>query len=238
MDDLNSDKEERIKQAFSKIKGDIDSLKAEFNTLKGIIIRQEDLLEAFLAEMAKNKQDSLPNGGFSGLPGEGSSGSEGVQTNKQTNKQTHPKQTNTQTHPFPAVEQLPGLPKTPTLLPPATPVAAPPTLSNLKKTLMDKFAGLPKREFLIFLTIYQMELDKGTVSYTDLANHLKLSESGIRHYVFNLIKKGAPLQKRKINNKTTVLSLSSEFKEYNLQKELVDLYLHLDSHQRTLTDEY
>ncbi len=214
MDDFSSDKEEKIKLAFSKIKEDINNLKDDFNALKSIISKQQDLLESFIAEIAKNRQVQPENGGFKGFPEPSSTGNEGVQTNKQTNnqtnKQTQTKQTNT------------------SLL----------QLSSIKKDVLNKFGVLPKREFLIFLTIYQMEEDKGSVSYSDIAQHLKLSESGVRHYVFNLIKKGAPIQKKRVNNKLTLLSLFQEFKEFNLKKELVDLYLHLDTHQKTLTDDY
>jgi len=235
MADFDSEREERLKLAFSKIKTDIDSLRNEFNALKEIITKQQDLLEVFLSKVAQNRQESQDFEGFSGLPLEGSTGNEGVQTNKQTNnqtnKQTHPKQTNTSLPILSTEEQK-------AQISPLTPPQTTLPLSAMKKDLLNKFASLPKREFLIFLTIYQLEADKGSVTYPDIAGQLKLSESGVRHYVFNLIKKGAPILKRKINNKSTVLSLLPEFKELNLQKELVDIYLHLDSHQKTLMDEY
>ncbi len=214
MDNSSSDKEEKLKLAFSRIKEDVNNLKDDFNALKLIIGKQQDLLESFIAEIAKNRQIQPENEGFKGVSETSSTGNEGVQTNKQTNnqtnKQTHPKQTNT-----PLLH-----------------------ISSIKKDVLNKFGVLPKREFLIFLTIYQMEEDKGSVSYSDIAQHLKLSESGVRHYVFNLIKKGTPIQKKRVNNKLTLLSLFPEFKEFNLKKELVDLYLHLDTHQKTLTDNY
>ncbi len=231
MVDLNSDKEEKLKLAFSKIKSDIDSLKVEFNTLKELVNKQQDLLEVFLSKVVQNKQENHDLGVFQGLPLEGSTGSNGVQTNKQTNKQTHPKQTNTSFSILSTEEKnakISPLPPSQTAIP----------LSAMKKELLNKFTSLPKREFLIFLTIYQLESDKGSVTYPDIATHLKLSESGVRHYVFNLIKKGMPIQKHKINNKSTVLSLLPDFKELSLQKELVDLYLHIDSHQKTLTNNY
>ncbi|MFH1210299.1 MAG: hypothetical protein V1645_00100 [archaeon] len=239
MADFDVDKEEKLKIAFSKIKEDINNLKIEFDTLKEVIGRQQELLESLLSEMAKNRQNSPDYGVFQGLPGTASSGNEGVQTNKQTNnqtnKQTHPKQTNTS---FPVLSSITENHEMPPSEPFESPKTSSPSFSSLKKDLLAKFGSLPKREFLIFLTIYQLEEDKGSVSYSDVAIHLKLSESGVRHYTFNLIKKGVPIQKRKINNKTTVLSVSPEFKEYNLKKDLVDLYLHLDSKQKTLMDEY
>ncbi len=184
MADFYSDKEEKLKKAFSRIKEEINSIRADFDALKAIIAKQQELLEVFLSQMAQYRQEKPQIRGFPGFPGEGSKGNQGVQTNKQTNtqtnKQTHLKQTNTQI----------------------------PILSTIKKDMLSKFQNLPKREFLIFLTIYQLEEDKGSVSYSDIANHLKLSESGIRHYVFNLIKRGLPIQKRKVNNKLTLLSIS------------------------------
>ncbi|MEM4245264.1 MAG: hypothetical protein QW404_03320 [Candidatus Nanoarchaeia archaeon] len=214
MADFYSDREEKLKQAFSKIKEEINSIRSDFEALKAVIAKQQELLEVFLSKIAQKSQENHNFEGFSGIPLEASTGNKGVQTNKQTNtqtnKQTHLKQTNNQI----------------------------PILSSIKKDVLSKFQNLPKREFLIFLTIYQLEEDKGSVSYSDIANHLKLSESGIRHYVFNIIKRGLPVQKKKINNKMTVLSISPEFKEINIKKELADLYLHQDSAQKTLTDEY
>ncbi len=214
MADISSDKEEKIKLAFLKIKEDINNLKDEFNAIKSIMGKQQDLLESFMAEIAKNRQTQPENEDFREFQETSSIGNEGAQTNKQTNNQTN-KQTQTKQTNTPLLH-----------------------MSSIKKDVLNKFGVLPKREFLIFLTIYQMEEDKGSVSYSDIAQHLKLSESGVRHYVFNLIKKGAPIQKKRVNNKLTLLSLFPEFKEFNLKKELVDLYLHLDTHQKTLTDNY
>jgi len=210
MVDFSSDKEERLKIAFSKIKEDIEAIKSEFNALKDVINKQEELLEVFLSKIGGKDHKNEENRVFQGLPDTPSIGNQGVQTNKQTNKQTHPKQTN-------------------------TPIFQ---VSTIKKEMLSKFSSLPKREFLIFLTIYQLEEDNGSVSYSDLATHLQLSESGVRHYVFNLIKKGFPIQKRKLNNKVAVLSLSPEFKEFNIKKELGDLYLHVSPNQKTLTDDF
>lgn len=213
MDDFETDREKKIRLAFSKIKDEINTLKIEFSDLKSVINKQEDLLEAFLAEISKKKAETPSNNEFFESPETISIGNEGVQTNKQTNtqtnKQTHLKQTNTFS-----------------------------PLSAIKKDVITQFGILPKREFIIFLTIYQLEEDKGDVSYFDIATHLKLSESGVRHYVFNLLKKGLPLVKRKVNNKLTLISIIPEFKELNLKKDLVDLYLHSDPHQRTLRENF
>jgi hypothetical protein len=236
MADFDSDKEERLKIAFSKIKEDIADLKANFDVLKKVISQQQDLLEAFIAEIAKNKANEPNFEVFQGLPETSSSGNEGVQTNKQTNNQTNKQTQNKQTNTAPSF--LSTIKEEPVLEHFAPPIEPLQSFSTLKKDILSKFGSLPKREFLIFLTVYQIEDDKGSVYYADVAKHLRLSESGVRHYIFNLIKKGAPLLKRKINNKTTILAVSPEFRGYNIKKELADLYLHLDSGQKTLTDEY
>lgn len=213
MDDFETDREKKIRLAFSKIKDEINTLKTDFNDLKNVISKQEELLEILLAEISRKKAGIPGNNEFFESPETSSIGNEGVQTNKQTNtqtnKQTHLKQTNTFS-----------------------------PLSVIKKDILRQFGVLPKREFIIFLTIYQLEEDKGEVSYFDIATHLKLSESGVRHYVFNILKKGLPIVKRRVNNKLTLISIIPEFKELNLKKDLVDLYLHSDPHQRTLRENF
>jgi len=142
-----------------------------------------------------------------------STGNEGV-FNKQTNQQTN-KQLNKQT----IIQQSN-------------------TLSKLNEDLEAHFNTLTKQEFLVFLSLYQLEEELSTVKFSDLANHLNLSESSIRGYINRLIQKGSPILRKRVNNKVINLSLSSDFRNLNLKKRLTDIYYQSDASQKRLFDRY
>jgi len=98
------------------------------------------------------------------------------------------------------------------------------------------FKKLTKKEFLIFLTIYQLEEDlNNPVDYKSIANHLKVTEAGIRSYISSLIKKRVPIEKIKLNNRVAVLSIDKEFRALRLKSKLIDIYSQLDTNQTRLT---
>ncbi len=101
------------------------------------------------------------------------------------------------------------------------------------KQLLNK---LTKQEFLTFLTIYQLEEEKGPITYTDISIKIGLSEGCVRTYISALIKKKAPLNKQKYNNKTIYLSILKEFRELNLKQLLIDTYYRNDPAQKRLHD--
>ena len=65
----------------------------------------------------------------------------------------------------------------------------------------------------VFSLIYSLDQSGEEVDYPVLAARLSLSESSIRDYVGRLIKKGIPVEKVKINNKTVHLSISPNLKK-------------------------
>jgi hypothetical protein len=87
------------------------------------------------------------------------------------------------------------------------------SLDNSRKKIRLKFKRLTDQEILVFSTIYQLEEELGQVDYKVLADKLKLTESSIRDYTGRLIKKGIPVDKTKINNKTIILSISPSLKK-------------------------
>ena len=87
------------------------------------------------------------------------------------------------------------------------------SLDNLKKEIRLKFKRLTEQELLIFSTIYQFDEEFGFSDYRGISQKLNLSESSIRDYVQRLIKKGIPIEKNKINNKTIQLSISNNLKK-------------------------
>jgi hypothetical protein len=107
---------------------------------------------------------------------------------------------------------------------------------GLKKEIKEMFESFSKQELLTFLTIYQLEDEMNNVSYSDVANKLKLSEGCIRTYISSLIRKGAPIKKYRYNNKLVLLSISKEFRDLNLKKQLLAVYYRSDPYQPTLNE--
>ena len=63
------------------------------------------------------------------------------------------------------------------------------------------------------IAIINLGGEEGYTDYKNLSIKLGLTESSIRDYIGRLIKKGIPVEKTKINNKTIHLSVSSNLKK-------------------------
>ncbi len=87
------------------------------------------------------------------------------------------------------------------------------SLDNIKKEIRLKFKRLTDQEMLVFSTLYQLEEENGHADYKTISEKINLSESSIRDYIGRLIKKGVPVDKTKINNKTIQLSISKNLKK-------------------------
>ena len=213
-----------IKEAFQKVKQDMDFLTREVNLLKlGLTETREKMIE--LCEIIKefnkkiNSSSESVNSTYSsknsahptdnptlrqeigGLKTENmpiSTGNEGVPTDKQTNRQTD---ISTQISPEKDGNSLNN----------ALEILN--SLDNLKKELRLRFKRLTEQELLIFSTIYQLEEEQGYADYKTISQKLKLSESSIRDYVQRLIKKGVSIEKKRINNKIIQLSISTNLKK-------------------------
>ncbi len=87
------------------------------------------------------------------------------------------------------------------------------SLDNLKKEIRLKFKKLTDQEMMVFSAIYQLDEEFGFSDYKILSQRLNLTESSIRDYVGKLIKKGIPVDKIKINNKGIHLNISQNLKK-------------------------
>jgi hypothetical protein len=212
-----------IKEAFQKVKKDIDFVNNEINFLKKEAIQNKEnisniskslkKIEEFLKNIKNNK--SLNNSTnyiknnpistdkqtnrqlFKPLETQYlpfSTGNKGVSTDKQTNRQTDKQTQKNQNSIENAVKILDSL-------------------DNIKKEIRIKFKNITEQEFLIFSTLYQIDEQSGPSNYKVLSQKLNLSESSIRDYIRRLIKKGIPIQKEKINNKIIQLSISNNLKK-------------------------
>ncbi len=136
-------------------------------------------------------------------------GNVGVPTDKQTNRQTdtqHINQGETTPFLFPLQEKTKE-----NVIDNAAMILE--SLDNIKKEIRLKFKRLTDQEILVFSALYQLDEEQGHTEYRTLAQRLGLSESSIRDYVGRLIKKGIPVEKKKINNKTIHLSVSANLKK-------------------------
>ncbi|MEX0920575.1 MAG: helix-turn-helix domain-containing protein [Candidatus Pacearchaeota archaeon] len=87
------------------------------------------------------------------------------------------------------------------------------SLDSIKKEIRLKFKRLTDQEVLVFSTLYQLEEEEGYADYRKIAEKINLTESSIRDYIGRLIKKGIPVDKKRINNKTIHISISENLKK-------------------------
>jgi len=209
-----------IKNAFLKVKQDIDIINKELNFLKESLFETKEQISDIinllnnLTSQQKNPSKSeieiptnndidsttpthIPthNYHFKPLKGQNmpfSTGNEGVPADRQTNQQTDRHIKNNSLNDSLAVLD---------------------SLDSLKKEIRHKFKRITDQEFLVFSAIYQVEEEFGFADYKTLSKKLTLTESSIRDYVGKLMKKGIPIEKIKINNKIIQLSISQNLKK-------------------------
>ena len=127
-----------------------------------------------------------------------STGNQGVPTNRQTDKQTD------KYSQFLPEKQENSIDDAARILD---------SLDSIKKEIRLKFKRLTNQETLVFSTLYQLEEENDYTDYKTIAQRLSLTESSIRDYIGRLIKKGIPVEKKKIKNKNIQLTLSKSLKK-------------------------
>ena len=83
---------------------------------------------------------------------------------------------------------------------------------------------LNRKEQDVFLVIYTLEEEKGSLTYEDIAKKLDMSEQLASNYVTSLIEKGVPIIKRYLNSKP-YLKLDPEFKTLQAKENILQLSL-------------
>jgi len=83
---------------------------------------------------------------------------------------------------------------------------------------------LNRREQEVFLVIYTLEEEKGSLTYGDIAKKLGISEHLAGNYVTSIIEKGVPIIKRYINSKP-YLRLDPDFKTLQAKENILQLSL-------------
>ena len=214
---MDIDEKERIKQSFLKVKEDIEALKTQINEVKRLIndfLKEQKIRKNF--DLVENPPQEIS-----------STGNQGVYADMHSFIHAHMHSFNRHSIDIQQTDI-----QTNSHFSPKTPKEW--QLSNLNE-IDSLFLTLTKGEFLCFLTIYQIEedLNRG-VSYLELSRHLSLSEGCIRTYVSQLLKKSAPIQKIRLNNKLTLLTIDKTFRALNLKSRLMNLLARSDPNQTTL----
>jgi len=87
------------------------------------------------------------------------------------------------------------------------------SLDSLRKEIRLQFKRLTSQEMAIFSAIYELEERYGYVDYKTIAERLNITESSIRDHVGKIIKKGIPLDKKRIDNRKIQLSIPLRLKK-------------------------
>ncbi len=219
----------QIKEAFHRVRKDIDalgtellSLKEDLRAMRNEMIKICEILNHFALETHERPvpahpayrqiNQTLP----AHIPAHPtqfnkekrlfSTGNEGVPTDRQTNQQTDNTSLNPLKRPFfPKKEPIKNS------IEDAANILD--SLDGLKKEIRLKFKQLTDQEILVFSTLYQLEEENPQTDYKTLAKKLGLTESSIRDYIGRLLKKGIPIEKKKINNKQIQLNISQSLKK-------------------------
>ncbi len=232
---MEDDEKDRIKNSFIKVRQDIDSLKSQINELKSqieLLVKkigssQENNIVYKLSPQGPKETSSTGNDGVysdihsfihSDIHSFNRHSTDIQQANATKSKSTQ--QNIYENHIFAQNEhEKPEISW---------------SLSNIKQ-IDSLFLSLTKQEFLCFLTIYQLEEDlKRGISYLELSQHMSLSEGCMRTYVSQMLKKAIPIQKIRVNNKITLLTINKEFRVLNLKHRLISLLSKSDLNQTTL----
>ncbi|MEM2956151.1 MAG: HTH domain-containing protein [Candidatus Pacearchaeota archaeon] len=199
--------EEKLKEAFEKVKRDIDSLTEQIITLKKEL---QEIKTNFIQQI--------------------SIGNKGVPTDRQTDRPT----TNIFSTIIDDKFSLQN--KIPTYIPTQNPTdiqqidkeiqqtntyfntskqqteSITELVNNLKNDLKMRFRSLTKQEFYIFQILFTVDKSQKSITYKTLSEKTGLSESSIRDYVQKIIKKGIPIVKERLNNKVTILKIPDEIR--------------------------
>jgi len=215
---------DEIKRAFQKVKADtdflfqeLDKIKTELSETRQEMIKICRILGQINEKISEKPQKPTPtqppkksavsthypthNYPLEALNPQNmliSTGNQGVPTDKQTNQQTDIQ------HQISSKIEENSIDNAAKILD---------SLDSIKKEIRLKFKQLTDQEVLVFSTLYQIDDETGPTNYKTLSQKLNLTESSIRDYVGRLIKKGIPVDKKRINNKTILLSVSPNLKK-------------------------
>lgn len=210
---MELDFENKVKRSFSRVKKHMERIEEKIKQNKAIL---EHLIRRVGKSTPEDKIESRPlKEPLNENDLKSSTGSEGVCASMQASKHASKQHLNNQ---FEDSDEI--SPHFDQNFPPKT----------NEPTLFEVLSTLTNREFLIFLTIYQL----GEASYKDVASKLSLTNGCIRSHVCSLIAKKAPITRRKINNWKVSLSIDASFKSLTSEDKLLEMYYQRDPSQTTI----
>ncbi len=96
-------------------------------------------------------------------------------------------------------------------------------VSGIREDIQKQFNTLTDREFSAFIAVIELEKQFGDVNYSQLANHLNLTEGTVRGAINRIITKGLPVTKERVFNGKTSLFINKAFHDINLLNKLIQL---------------
>jgi len=230
--------EDNIKDAFSKVKEDINFLNDELLNIKTTMNDLHDIMKNLTNKLERQEKQpstdrqtlrqsnttvpvpsthntTVPQevGGLRTLNIPSSIGNQGVSTDRQTDiktdNSTHISLVNEEKTIDSNIQEVTKILD---------------SLDSLKKEIRLKFKHLTTQEMLVFSTIYQLE-EQGNneITYKLISKTLKLSESSIRDYIQRMMTKGISINKVKVNNKKLLLSISPNLKKIATLSTIIQL---------------
>jgi len=214
MEDNNSSFQENIRNSFSKVKSDIDSLAERVNSIENTLkeLKNENLesnskinqISEILIEIKADLKDLKKTQDSSFF---GSTGNKGVtqQTTTNNNKQQQTTTNNNkpQQQATTSNKQQPKEPQNP----------------NPREIYLENiFKNLTDREFSTFVAAYEIAKERGEATFELLAERLNLTEAHLRGLIGTLINKKAPLEKERIMHGKVSLFIRKDFDSSTMER--------------------
>ena len=193
---------EKVRNSFSNAKNDIFNLDNKINGLNEEIKQEKKHIIALNTDLKTIKEEITEIKSLLESFKEISTGNDGVINNHQQSSTI----INSQQSSINDQQQTPQK-----------------VIKKLEKELEFQFRTLTDREFSVFMAVYDLEKQNGEVTYSQIANHLNLTEATIRASVNRLVSKGLPLTKERVFNGKTALFIKKDFHELNLLNKLMRL---------------
>jgi hypothetical protein len=211
--ELKPDMEDNIKSSFSRAREHVKLLEKEVKANREFLIKQNEQISFILSKISQiSEENDKISRILASFDTKSSIGNKGVINNHQQSSTVinHQQSSTINTHQQSTTADSPQN-------------QDPKPLGDLKREIEERFLGLTDREFSVFLAVYQLEEELGQVTYSDVANALNITEITARCYFNNLIAKNLPVEKKRLFNRKTILSINKEFRNLNLAGSLLTL---------------
>jgi len=196
---------EKLRSSFSNVKNDIFNLSNKISKIDSLINSQEQdilTLKSHITDISKDISEiKLFLQDFNKVPQEIKGSVNNLQQSSTINNLQQSSTKITQT-----VQKSPQN-----------------AVSGIREDIQKQFNTLTDREFSAFIAVIELEKQFGDVNYSQLANHLNLTEGTVRGAINRIITKGLPVTKERVFNGKTSLFINKAFHDINLLNKLIQL---------------